>query len=163
NVVVTKPRPWRDARHVIDADPVHHGSLARYSSRNAGSVCSVILDRLRIEVVLVILVKENLRYDNFSRDVLAVLILVIRSAISLVALWKTVRIAKSGWVKERMCMVNTRIDVADLDPGACRRSAAGGSPGVRRVDDLIALAQDRMVKHVVFGALHHWCGCDCRQ
>ena len=106
-------------------------------------MCSVILDRLGIEVVLVILIKENLRYDNFLRDVLAVLILMIRGAISLVALWKTFRIAKAIWVKERMCIINTRIDVADLDPGAGSCSAARRSPGARCVDNLITLAQGR--------------------
>ena len=62
-----------------------------------------------------------------------------------------------------MRLVDTRIDVADLNAGAGSGPAASGSPGVRRVDDLVALAQSRVVKRIILGALHHRCGCDCRQ
>jgi hypothetical protein len=40
---------------------------------------------------------NNLSESNFSP------VLVMRSAVSRIALWKTRRIAKAGWVKERMC------------------------------------------------------------
>ena len=64
-------------------------------------MCPVILDGLRVEALLVVLVIENFRNNNFFRDVIAVLILVMRSAISRIALWKTRRIAESRRIKER--------------------------------------------------------------
>src|SRR4029453_18350904 len=124
-------------------------------------VCTVILDRLSVQTLLAGFVIENFRNNNFFRDVVAVLILVMRSAVSRIALWKTWRIAESRRIEERMRLVDTCIDVANLNAGAGSCPAASGSPSVRRVNDLIALAQIRVVKRVVLGALHHWCGCDC--
>ena len=51
----------------------------------------MILDGLRVEALLVGLIIENFRNNNLFRDVIAVLILVMRSAISRIALWKTRR------------------------------------------------------------------------
>jgi hypothetical protein len=62
-----------------------------------------------------------------------------------------------------MSLLDTGVDIANLDTGTGSRSAAGGGPRARRVDDLVALAQVRVVKRVVLCALHHRCGCYSRQ
>src|SRR5207249_11869035 len=95
NVVISQPCPRRDSRHVIDHNGIHDGSFARYSSRDASCVCAVILDCLCVQTLLAGFVIENLGDDNFWRDVFAVLILMMRSAISCIALWKIRRIAES--------------------------------------------------------------------
>src|SRR5262245_36298720 len=87
----------------------------------------------------------------------------MRIAISRIALWKTRRVAESRRIEEWMRLVDTGVDVADLNARAGSCPAASGSPGIRRVDDLIALAQNRVVKRVVLCALDHRGGCDCRQ
>ena len=62
-----------------------------------------------------------------------------------------------------MRLLDTRVDISNLDtrPGSC--PAASRGPGIRRIDDLVALAQVGIIKRVVLGAPHHRGGCDCRQ
>ena len=141
NIVIAQPRARSDARHVIDLHAVHNSSFAGYSSRYASRVCAVILNGLGVQTLVVGLIIENFRNNNLFRDVVAVLILVMRSAVSRIALGKSLGIAKAGWIEERMRLVDTLVDVADLDAGAGSGSAASGSPGIRRVDDFVALAQ----------------------
>src|SRR5262245_36598656 len=62
-----------------------------------------------------------------------------------------------------MIVVDTRIDVADLDTGTSIRSAAGSTPGIHRIDDLVTLAQAGIIEGVVLDSLHHWRRGDCRQ
>ena len=123
----------------------------------------MILDGLRVESLLLGLIVENFGNDNFLRDVVAVLILVMRSAISCIALWKTIGICEASRIEKGMQVVDSCVDITDLDAGTGSRPAASGNPGVRRINDLVALAQIRVVQRVVLGALHHWSGCDCRQ
>ncbi len=123
----------------------------------------MILDGLRVESLLLGLIVENFGNDNFFRDVVAVLILVMRSAISCIALWKTRRVAESRRIEEWMRLVDSCVDITDFNAGTGSRPAASGNPGVRRINDLVALAQIRVVQRVVLGALHHRSGCDCRQ
>ena len=88
NIVIAQPRARSDARHVIDLYAVHNGSFAGYSSRYASRVGAVILDGLSVQTLVVGLIIENFRNNNFFRDVVAVLILVMRSAVSRIALWE---------------------------------------------------------------------------
>ena len=95
----------------------------------------MVLNSLGVEALLLGLVVEDFRNNNLFRDVVAVLILVMRSAVSRIALWKSWGIAEASWVEERMRVINSRVDIPDLNAGAGSRPAASGSPGVRRVDD----------------------------
>src|SRR6266480_6550263 len=70
------------------------------------------------------------------------------------------RIGKAGRIEERVGLVNAGVDVADLDPSSGIGPAAGGTPGTARIDDLMALAQIRMVERVVLDLLHHRRACD---
>src|SRR6266550_2311158 len=154
NVVISQPSARRDPGHIINAHAIYNRSFAGYSGGNSSCMCAMILDGLSVQTLLVVLIEKNFGNYNLFRDVIAVLILVMRSAISCIALRKTRRIAKAGWVKEGMCVVDTGVDISDLNAGAGSRSTASGSPRVRRVDDFVALAQSRMVKRIVLGALH---------
>ena len=91
----------------------------------------MILNGLGVQTLVVGLIVENFRNNNLFRDVIAVLILVMRSAISRIALWETRRIAESGRIEERMRLVDTAFDIPDLNAGAGSRPAASGSPGVQ--------------------------------
>ena len=73
------------------AHAVHDGSFAGHSSRNASRVCTVILDGLGVQTLVVGLIVENFRNNNLFRDVVAVLILVMRIAVSRIALGKSRR------------------------------------------------------------------------
>src|SRR4029077_426692 len=86
-----------------------------------------------------------------------------RGAISRVALGKSFGICEPVWIEERMRLVDTGVDIPDLNPGPGSCPAACCGPRSIRANDEVALAQSRVVKHIVLGALHHWCGCDCRQ
>src|SRR5262245_7131797 len=85
NIVIAQPLAWSDSRHVVDLDTVHDGSFAGDSRRNASRVCTVILDGLGVQTLLAGFVVENFRDNNLLRDVVAVLILVMRSAVSCIA------------------------------------------------------------------------------
>ena len=145
------------------ADAVDDGSLAGHAGRDPGGVRPVILNGLRVEALLVGLVVEDFGNNDFWRDVLAVLILVVRIAICCIALGEARGIAEASRIEERMRLIDTGVDVANLNACAGNRSATGRIPGIHRIDDLVALAQVGMIKRVVLGALHHRCGCDCRQ
>src|SRR5205823_3982125 len=111
NVVVPKPGPRRHPGHIADAHTVNDGIQRRIinSSRNSGRVRPVILNGLRIEVLPLVLIIENLGNNNLLRDVLAVLVWSVRSAVCCIALGKTGRIAEAGWVEEGMRLVNAGI------------------------------------------------------
>ena len=79
---------------------------------------SVVLNRLRIEVCLVVLIIENLGDNNFRGDIFAVLVLLMRIAVCCIALRKARRIAETSRIEERMRVVDTGINVADLDAGS---------------------------------------------
>ena len=128
NIVIAQPRARSDAGHVIDLHAVHNSSFAGYSSRNTSRVCAVILDRLRVQTLLAGFVIENFRNNNLFRDVVAVLILVMRSAVSRIALGKSRRISEARWIEERMRLVDTAVDVPDLNAGAGSRSCRQRQP-----------------------------------
>ena len=92
NIVIAQPRAWSHARHITDLHAVRNSSFAGYSSRDASSVCPVILDALGVKTLVMGLIVENLRNNNFFRNVIAVLILVMRSAVSRIALRKSLGI-----------------------------------------------------------------------
>jgi hypothetical protein len=123
----------------------------------------VILDGLSVQTLLAGFVIENFRNDNFFRDILAVFVFAVRIAICCIALGEARGIAKTSRVEEWVRLVDAGVDIANLNASAGSRPAASGSPGVGRVNDLIGLAQIRVVERVVLGALHHWSGYDCRQ
>ena len=79
----------------------------------------------------------------------------VRIAIYCIALGEARRIAEAGRIEERMRLINPRVDIADLNARAGNGSATGSIPGMRRVDDLVALAQVGMIKDAVPGPLHH--------
>ena len=74
---------------------------------------------------------------------------------SCIALGEARRIAEASWIEERMGLINPRIDIADLDTRAGNGSATGSIPGIHRIDDLVALAQNGMIEDAVLGPLHH--------
>ena len=84
---------------------------------------SVILNSLRVEVCLVVLIIEDFGDNNFGRDIFAVLVLVMRIAVCRIALRKSSRIAETSRIEERMRVVDARIDVPNLDPRAGHGSA----------------------------------------
>src|SRR5438094_8678373 len=79
----------------------------------------------------------------------------MRRAIGCIALREARGIAEAGWIEEWMHFVDPCIDVADLDTSACVRPAARAIPGAGRIDDLMALAQNRMVECVVLHLPYH--------
>src|SRR5438094_543037 len=162
-VVITQPGTGGDTGHIVDVHAVHDSIQGRVinSGRNTSGMRSMILDRLCIEILLVVFVVENFCNDDLWRDVLAVLVRMMRSAICCIALGKSRRITEAGWIKEGMQVVDTGIDVANLDASSGHYSASSRRPGTLRVNDLVALAQVRMVKRVVLNALHHRRGCNC--
>src|SRR5262249_40882801 len=117
------------------------GSFASHACCDPGGVRSMVLDRLCVELRLVVLVKENFGDDDLLRDVLAVLVRRIRRAIRCIALGKPCRIAESGRIEEWVVVVNAGVDVSDLDPSSSVSSASRGRPRTRGIDDLVALAQ----------------------
>src|SRR5262249_33742493 len=157
HVVVPKPGARRHSGHVPDAHAVHYGMQGhiKYPGGDPGSVRPMVLDGLRVEVLLVVLVEENLGNNHLWRDVLAVLVWVVRSAVGRIALRKPGRIAERGWVEERMQVADSSVDVSNVDPGTGVGSAACGHPSSRRINNVIALAQARMVEGVVLHLLHH--------
>ena len=120
----------------------------------------MVLDGLGIKALLVGLVIKDLGNNDLWRDVLAVLVGVVRSAICCIAFGKSCRIAEASRVEEEVQLVDPRVYISNLDTRAGDGPAACGSPGIRRVDDLVALAQVRVIKGVVLDALHHRRGCD---
>ena len=85
----------------------------------------MILDGLSVQTLLVVLIVENFCDDHFWRRVFAVLILMVRIAIRCIALWpwsSICWIVEAGWIEEGVRIVNTGIDIADLDP------CTGGRP-----------------------------------
>src|SRR4029077_235648 len=156
---------WRHPRHTIDQDTVYHCVQRgiKNSRCDPGSVRSMVLNGLRVEIRLVVLVIENLGDNNFRRDILAVLVLVMRIAVCCIALGKASRITETGRIKERMRVVDASVDVPNLDPGAGHGSATSSGPRWVGIDDEMALAQIRMVKSIVLSALYHRRGCNCRQ
>src|SRR5947208_8950613 len=123
----------------------------------------MILNGLSVETLLLIFVIENFGNDHFWRRVFAVRILVVRIAIRCIALWKARRIAEAGWIEEGVRVVDTRIDVADLDAGAGSGPTASRSPRIHGIYDFVALAERWMIEGVVLSPGHHWCGCDRTQ
>ena len=67
---------------------------------------------------------------------------------SCIALGEARRIAEASRIEERMRLINPRVDVSNLNSRAGNGSATGSIPGIRRIDDLVALAQDGMIKDV---------------
>ena len=126
-VVIAQPGTGRDSGHIVDANAVHDRIQGRIinSGGDAGGVRSVVLNSLCVEVVLVILIVENLGHNNFWRDVFAVLVWGMRSAVCCIALGKSRRIAEAGWIEEGMQVVDTGIDVANLNA-----DSGGGSAGL---------------------------------
>ena len=106
---------------------------------------------------------ENLRNNNFWRDVLAILVRGVRSAVCCIALWKSIGITKASRIEEGMRLVDPGIYVTDLDAGSGGRSAAASGPSPGCIDDLVALAQVRVVQGIVTNPLHHRSSCDCLQ
>src|SRR5262249_33706676 len=155
DIVIPNPGARSNAGHIIDAYAVHKGSFAGYSSRYASSVRAVILNCLRVAALLSGLVKKDLGNNDFWRDVLAILVFLVRKAISRIALGEARRIAEASRIEERMRLINTRIDVADFDTGAGTGSATRSIPGTGRIDDAVALAQAGMIEEVVLGPPHH--------
>ena len=115
----------------------------------------MILNGLRVEALLLGLVIENFGNNDLRGDVSAVLVWSVRSAVCCVALGKTRRIAETSWVEEGVRLVNASVDIPNLDAGACRGPAARGAPSPSRIDDLIALAQVRMIKDVRLDSFDH--------
>src|SRR5690242_7645628 len=100
HVVVTQPSTRRYAGHIIDADTINHGRLASHAGGDPGGVSAVSLNCRRIEALFLRLVEENFCDDHFWRDVPAVLVGVMRSAILRIAFGKTGRVVEAGWIKE---------------------------------------------------------------
>src|SRR5437016_3368889 len=123
----------------------------------------MVLDRLSVETLLVRLIVENFGNDHLGRRVFAVRILVVRIAIRCIALWKARRIAEAGWVEEGVRVVDTRIDVTNLNAGAGSGPTASRSPRIHGIYDFVALAERWMIQAVVLSPVHHRCGCDRAQ
>src|SRR5205085_3360102 len=123
----------------------------------------MVLDRLSVETLLVRLIVENFGDDHFWRRVFAVRILMVRITVRCIALRKTRRIAEAGWIEEGVRVVDTRIDVADLDAGAGSGPTASRSPCIHGIYDFVALAERWMIEGVVLSPVHHWRGCDPAQ
>ena len=66
-----------------------------------------------------------------------------------VALGESRRIAETGRIEERMRLINSCVDVSNLNPRTGNGSATGDIPGMRRVDDLVARVQTGMIKKAV--------------
>ena len=160
DVVVPQPGTRCNPGNVIDADTIDDSSLASDARGDPGGVSPVPLDCRRIEPLLLRLVEENFCHNHFWRDVPAVLVGVVGIAILRIALGEPRGIAEPGWIEERVRLLDASVDVADLNAGTSGGPAAGLCPGAGGVDDVVALTQVRLVKPVVVGALHHWCGCD---
>src|SRR5438093_1455101 len=123
----------------------------------------VILNRLRIEILMVRLVVENLGNNNFWRDVFAVLVLMVRIAICCVALGPRSaggRITEAGRIEERMCLVDPGVDIPNLDPGTGDSSSARGRPRSLCINNFVALAQVRVIKGVRLNSFNHGCSSD---
>src|SRR5262249_19211311 len=101
--------------HVIDVDAVDDGSLSSHAGGDPGSVSPVPLNWVRIEALLLGFVEEDLGHDDFWRDELAVLVLVVRIAIFCVALREPRGIAETSRVEEGMRLLDTRVDISNLD------------------------------------------------
>src|SRR4029077_2939909 len=164
NIVIAQECPRRHAGHTIDQNTVYHCVQRgiKNSGCDPGSMRSVVLNGLRIEVRLAVLIIENLGYNNFRGDVIAVLVWVLRIAVCRIALRKAGRIAETSRIEERMSVVDTGINVADLDAGSGSGSSTSTGPRGVGIHDEMALAQVRMIKSIVLGALDHRCGGDCR-
>src|SRR6266480_5887166 len=160
DIVVTQPRARCYAGHVIDAHAVEDRNLASNSSRDSSGMRPVVLDCLGVESLLVGLVIEDLGNNHFWRDVITVLVLVVRIAVCCIALGEASRVGKTSRIEERVRLVDTRVDVSNLNARPCDGSAAGSIPSIHCIDDLITLAQVGMIQGVVLGPLYHWCGCN---
>ena len=108
----------------------------------------VVLDSQSVQTLLAGLVIEDLGNNDLGRDVLTVAVRSMRRAICRIALGETWRIAEAGRIEKWVRLVNPRVYNSDLDAGACGGSAARGSPGIRGIDDLVALAQVGMIERV---------------
>ena len=92
---------------------------------------------------------------------LAVVVCGMGRTIRRIALGEAGRIGKAGRIEEGVVLIDACVDVADLYASSRIRSAASAIPGAGRIDDLMALAQIRMVKGIVLDALHHRRALDC--
>src|SRR5262249_36776348 len=155
DVVVPQPGTRRYSGHVIDAHAINDSSLASDACGDPGGVSPVPFDCRRIEALLLRLVEENFCHNHFWRDVVAVLVGLVRIAIFRIALGEAWGIAKPRWIEERVRLLDASVDVADLNAGTSSGPAAGLCPGAGGVDDVVALTQVRLVKPVVVAALHH--------
>src|SRR5262249_4333549 len=81
-------------------------------------------------------------------------------AIFRIAFGKARGIAETSRVEEGMRLVNTRVNVSDLNTRPSNGSATRGIPSIRRIDDLVALTQVGMINGVVLSALYHRRGCN---
>ena len=155
DVVVPQPGARRYPGHVTDADAVYDGSLASHAGGDPGGVSPVPLDCLRVEALLEGLVKEDLGNNDFWRDILAVLVLVVRIAICCIALGKSGRIAETSWIEERVRLVDSAVDITNLNARPGNGSATRGIPSIRRIDDLVTLTQVGIINGVVLSPLYH--------
>ena len=108
----------------------------------------MVLNSLGVEALLARLVVEDLGNNDLWRNVVAVLVGVMRIAICCITFWPRSAISgicEASRIEKGMQVVDSCVDVADLNARAGSRPAASGSPSVRRVDDFVALAQVRMV------------------
>src|SRR5437899_5424614 len=94
-----------------------------------------------VEALHIGLVKEYFGNNDLRGNVFAVVIHRVSSAISRIALGEASRVGKAGWIEERVALVDSCVDVADLDSTSRIRPAASVGPGGGRIDDLMALAQ----------------------
>ena len=108
----------------------------------------MVLNSLGVKALLLGFVIEDFGNNDFWRDILAVLILLVRIAICWVALGKSGRIAEAGRIEEGVRLVDPRVDISDLDARPGNGPAAGGSPGIGGIDDLVALTQVGIIKDV---------------
>src|SRR6185295_3500253 len=97
-----KPGAGSDAGYITDTHAVGDCGLPGNTSCDASCVRPVILNRESIKVLRPGVTIKDFGNNDFWRDVLAILIDVVRIAISYVALGESWRIAKTGRIEERM-------------------------------------------------------------
>ena len=119
DVVVPQPCPRCDTGHVSNADAIDDGSLPGHAGGDPRCVSPVPLDCVCIGSLIPSLIVEDFSHNDLWRDVLTVLVLVIRIAICGVAFRKARGITKTSWVKEGMCLKYARVDISNLN--SCSR------------------------------------------
>src|ERR1051325_10157529 len=163
DIVVPEPGARCNSRHVIHVDAIHHSSLSSHAGSDSCRVSAMALDGMCVGTLVAGIVIKYLGHNHLGRDVLAVLVCVMRIAICSIAFREAGWIAETGWIEEGMRLQDTGVDIANLDTCSRIRSAACSIPGVHGINDFVTLTQVRIVKRVVLGAQHHGCGFDCRE